>query len=349
MRDIKFKPIWFDSLGAKSMATLVETPDVKIVIDPGAAKMQPGFRAPEELKTEWKRKALQKIYEYAKEADIIIISHYHHDHYLYQEKYLNVYMNKILLVKNPNYFINKSQRERAIEFFRSISKFYGVQLQESASDLDIAIEDPTYKLKHALSMDFGDYNERRKSILKKGSQRFENLRKYWSKLHVLHELNAPELHIKFADGKAFRFGKTVVRFTEPLFHGVEYSTLGWVLSVVIERNREKLIHTSDLSGPVIEDYADWIISENPDVLIVDGPMTYMLGYVMSSTTLRRAVSNMVRIIESIESEVIIYDHHLLRDPLFKERTSDVWETAKRFGKVVLTTAEYLGIKPVVLD
>lgn len=33
MRDLKFEPIWFDSLGAKSMASLVETQDVKIIID----------------------------------------------------------------------------------------------------------------------------------------------------------------------------------------------------------------------------------------------------------------------------------------------------------------------------
>ncbi len=349
MREIKFKPIWFDSLGAKSMATLVETPDIKIVIDLGAAKMQPGFRAPEKIKTEWKKRALQKIYEYANGAEVIVISHYHHDHYMYQEEYLNVYMNKTLLVKNPNYFINKSQRERAIEFFHSISKFYGVELRESACGLDISVKDPIHKLKHALSEDFGDYNERRQSILEKGSQRFENLRRYWSKLHFLHEIKVPKLQIKFADGKAFKFGKTTLRFTEPMFHGVEYSPLGWVLSVVIERNGEKLIHTSDLSGPVIEDYADWIISENPGVLIVDGPMTYMLGYVMSSTTLKRAVSNMVRILESIDPEVIIYDHHLLRDPFFRERTSDVWETAERLGRVVLPAAEYLGMKPVVLD
>ncbi len=40
---IRLDPIWFDSLGAKSMCTLVETPDVSVLIDPGAAIMHPSF------------------------------------------------------------------------------------------------------------------------------------------------------------------------------------------------------------------------------------------------------------------------------------------------------------------
>ena len=39
---------------------------------------------------------------------------------------------------------------------------------------------------------------------------------------------------------------------------------------MIEYKEEKLIHTSDLNGPVIEDYAEWIIKEDPNILILDG-------------------------------------------------------------------------------
>ncbi len=349
MSDIKFNPIWFDSLGAKSMATLVETPDISILIDPGAARMQPGFPAPEEIKTKLKREALHKIYHVAKKVDIIIISHYHHDHYLYQNEFLDVYFNKILLVKDPNIFINKSQRKRAVELFRSIAKLYGIEPLGTNSDSGYDVEEPINRLKHALSIDFGDYNERRANILESGRKRFEKMRKYWTRLPKINELRVPELQVNFADGKAFKFGDTIVKFTEPLFHGVEYSSLGWVISVVIEWQGRKFIHTSDLSGPVIEDYADWIISENPDILVVDGPMTYMLGYVTSSITLKRAIENMIRILENAKPEVVIYDHHLLRDSLYRERTSNVWETGKRLGIKILTASEYLGHKPVVLD
>jgi len=35
--------IWFDSMGAKSSCILVDTPDIKILVDPGAAAMQPSY------------------------------------------------------------------------------------------------------------------------------------------------------------------------------------------------------------------------------------------------------------------------------------------------------------------
>jgi predicted metallo-beta-lactamase superfamily hydrolase len=53
--------------------------------------------------------------------------------------------------------------------------------------------------------------------------------------------------------------------------------VGWVFSTVIEHGGQKLIHSSDLNGPIIEDYPEWTIRENPDLLVLDGPMTYMRG------------------------------------------------------------------------
>jgi hypothetical protein len=129
---------------------------------------------------------------------------------------------------------------------------------------------------------------------------------------------------------------------------IEFSRVGWVCSTVIEFKREKLIHTSDLNGPIIEDYAKWLIKENPDVLILDGPMTYMLGYTLNLINFRRTIGNMLRILGETETEIIIYDHHLPREPKFKERTKEVWETAKKLKKKVFTAAEFLGEKPVVL-
>ena len=39
-RNIKVHLIWFDSLGAKSNSIFVETPDIKLLVDPGTAVMQ---------------------------------------------------------------------------------------------------------------------------------------------------------------------------------------------------------------------------------------------------------------------------------------------------------------------
>jgi predicted metallo-beta-lactamase superfamily hydrolase len=156
------------------------------------------------------------------------------------------------------------------------------------------------------------------------------------------------LEVKFAEDRELKLGRTRLRFTRPLFHGIEFSRVGWVFATVIEYDKEKLIHSSDLDGPIIEDYADWIIREKPDVLFLDGPLTYMLGYLTSKITLNRTIENATQIVEKARTRLMFYDHHLPREPKFREWTAKVWETAKERQKKLLTVAEFLGKKPVVL-
>jgi len=155
--------------------------------------------------------------------------------------------------------------------------------------------------------------------------------------------------VKYPEGKAFKFGNTSLRFRKPLFHGIEFSRVGWVFYTIVEHETEKFIHSSDLDGPIIEDYAQQIIHENPQVLILDGPMTYMFGYLLNRINLNRAVENATEIVRSIDAELIIYDHHLPRERKFRERTEKVWNTAKEAKKKVMTAAEFLGQEPVVLS
>ena len=85
------------------------------------------------------------------------------------------------------------------------------------------------------------------------------------------------------------------------------------------------------------------------MLILDGPMTYMFGYLLNRINLNRAVENAAEIVRKIDAELIIYDHHLPRDRKFRERTEKVWNTAKEVNKKVMTAAEFLGKEPVVLS
>jgi len=139
-----------------------------------------------------------------------------------------------------------------------------------------------------------------------------------------------------------------LRFKGPLFHGIEYSRVGWVFSTIVEYGGEKLVHSSDLNGPVIEDYARWIIEEKPDILILDGPMTYMLGYTLNLINFNRTLENALNIVENAECKLVIYDHHLPREPKFRERTKTVWEKARKLGVKMVTAAELLRKTPAVL-
>lgn len=56
-----------------------------------------------------------------------------------------------------------------------------------------------------------------------------------------------------------------------------------------------LLYTSDLQGSSIEDYTSWIIRENPDILILDGSVSYLLGYMLNKINLKRAVGNLISV------------------------------------------------------
>ncbi|MGZ7067286.1 MAG: MBL fold metallo-hydrolase [Methanobacterium sp.] len=128
---MKIIPLAFESLGVRSMCTFVET-DQKILIDPGTSIAPKRFGYPpwkNEFEALYKSRA--RIEEYAKEANIITISHYHHDHYTPFElgKFLDsspraaekLYQGKKLLVKHPKSHINKSQQKRAAGFLKNVN------------------------------------------------------------------------------------------------------------------------------------------------------------------------------------------------------------------------------------
>ncbi len=348
MGRLNFRPVWFDSLGAKSSCTLVSTPDVKVLVDPGIAVMQPSFPAPLAKKLYWEVQGRRAIKQASREADVVIISHYHYDHFIDFDR--DIYEGKLILLKNPNEFINDSQRGRAERFFDNLCReFGGVKLGDVLQKRERkSYGNPLDEIPRARDRDFGDYNRRRKELFKKGLRWFGNRVKNWNSSGWIPELKFEDLEVRFPEGKEFKFGRTRLRFTSPLFHGIEFSRVGWVFSTVITYGNEKLIHSSDLDGPIIEDYADWIIRENPDTLILDGPMSYMFGYLTTRTSMDRAVANAVRILRKTDMRLMIYDHHLPREPKFREWTREVWETGKKLGKQVLTAAEYLGKKPAVL-
>jgi len=349
MKNLEFKLIWFDSLGAKSACTLVKTPDLTILIDPGAAEMQPSFPAPKKLKQEWLVEARKKIKEASKKADVIVISHYHYDHFTDFDK--NLYFGKILLAKDPNRYINSSQRKRAENFYSNLVKAFGKKALDEFLEApqQTRYPDPLEDLPLARSRDYGEYSERKRELLELGRKWFKKRVEEWNKAPRIPELSFKNCKVKFADSKTFKRGNTLIKFSKPQFHGIEYARVGWVVSIEILYEDEKIIHTSDLEGPVIEDQAEEIIREKPNILIVDGPSTYLIPYMLNLINLRRAIENMKRIIKNTSPNVIIYDHHLPREPRYRKRVREVYETAKKEGKEVVTAAEYLGKEPVVLS
>jgi predicted metallo-beta-lactamase superfamily hydrolase len=112
-------PLAFDSFGVRSMATFIETDDVRILIDPGVSLaplrygLEPHFLEWQRLDETW-----EEIKLYAEKADVLIVTHYHYDHH--DPNYPELYRGKKVFIKHPIENINRSQKERAAFFLEAI-------------------------------------------------------------------------------------------------------------------------------------------------------------------------------------------------------------------------------------
>lgn len=261
---LSFRLVAFDSMGVRSMATVVETKDVKIFIDPSVALAPKRFGLPpHDREVERMYELAKVIEEEALDSDVIIVTHYHYDHFdLGHKVSLKVYEGKDVLIKHPKENINRSQRvERAPLFLKSIE-------------------------------------------------------------------GLPN-RIEFADRREFRFGSTSIRFSEAVPHGTN-TRLGYVIEVLVESEGERFLFSSDVEGPSLDEQVRFIEEADPHVAVIDGPMTYMLGFRYSKESLRVSEENLRRILDLPSLELLVLDHHFCRELEFRERVpsiSNMFKTA----------------------
>jgi len=271
---VEVLPLAADSMGTRSMATLVRTDDLVVLIDPGVALAPRRYGLPphplEFLRMEEHREA---IIQASGEADVLIVTHYHYDHHMPDVP--EIFKGKVALIKHPTENINRSQRGRAAYF--------------------------------------------------------------------LGLLEGLPRRLEAADGREFKFGRTRLAFSKAVYHGTG-PRLGYVIEVCVECGGEKFAFTSDVEGPALEDQVEFILAERPELVYVDGPMTYMLGFRYSARSLQASVENLIRVLEA-GTQTLVVDHHFLRDLAYRERIGPVYEFARERGAEVLTAAELAG-KPI---
>jgi len=113
------KVVGADSFGVRSLATIIEVCGLKIFVDPGVSFAPRRYGLPpHEVELRRGKEVENKILRELEDTDIIIITHYHYDHYLYRQEHVEAYKGKILLVKDPTRHINVSQRIRAHRLFK---------------------------------------------------------------------------------------------------------------------------------------------------------------------------------------------------------------------------------------
>lgn len=142
----------------------------------------------------------------------------------------------------------------------------------------------------------------------------------------------------YCDDSKHNVGNTELIFSPPFFHGPENVRLGYVIMTTIDDGEKRLLHASDVQGPVTKSAKEYIISQSPDLLIMDGPPTIFLGWKFSMQNLQDAADNLVEIKEKLDCDIIL-DHHLLRDLNYKKTFPQPYRAS---GEKVKTFAEYIG-------
>ena len=153
--------------------------------------------------------------------------------------------------------------------------------------------------------------------------------------------------LEAADGKTFSYGQTILRFSEAVVHGSEDSALGWVIMVVVECNDERFMFAPDVQGPMSIHTLDLIKKAQPHVVMLGGPPLYLEGFRVSTAQLEQGLRNLTTIVQSIPT--IIIEHHALRDELWRQKTSVIYNQAAKYHHEVVTAAEYVGMENVFLE
>jgi len=289
---IRVTPLAAESLGVRSMCTLVQTPDLSVLLDAGVSLCPYRFGLPPHpVEFQTIAQLREKIAHAAEKAEVVTVSHYHFDHHTpsFEDWLVNwteanstarqIYEDKTVLVKNPKEQINTSQRQRAWMFQKTGGK-------------------------------------------------------YAKKLEPV-------------DGKTFSYGKTTLSFSEPVAHGSEDLSLGWVIMAVVNYGDERFMFAPDVQGPMSQRTLDLILKAEPAVIMLGGPPLYLGGFRVDLGQLEKGLRNLERIVEAVP--VVILEHHILRDESWKQKSTQLYNQASKTGHSVLTAAEYTGNENVFLE
>jgi len=152
---------------------------------------------------------------------------------------------------------------------------------------------------------------------------------------------------QIGDGAKFEFGNTSVKLSKPVPHGEEASGLGWVLMTTIESEHEKIMHASDVQGPMSKQTTNEILKQKPDLLLLGGPPFYLEKTKVQKSLISEGISNAMMIATRVPT--VIFEHHALRSENWREEIQPVREAGEEAGHKVVTAAEYLGVECTPLE
>ncbi len=150
----------------------------------------------------------------------------------------------------------------------------------------------------------------------------------------------------YGDNQTFEFGKLKIIVSPPVWHGYPGSRVGRVIMFNIICCDESVIYASDVQGPAdpeaVRTIIEWSKIIKPKVLIVGGPPTYFAGFKVPVKHVEAGLEGSLKLIEEVKPEILVLDHHLLRDLNYKEKIQEHTARAKDSGVKLVTAAEFMG-------
>ncbi len=153
--------------------------------------------------------------------------------------------------------------------------------------------------------------------------------------------------VVFADNHAFKIGETEVQFSPAVPHGELGTFLGSVVMTAIQYQGVSVVHASDVQGPMVSETTNWILQQKPQLLILAGPPTYLSPERVSAQLITKAANNLQRLVTQIP--IVIIDHHLQRDPCWREWLTPIQEVSRAVGHRLITVADAMGLPEQLLE
>ncbi len=287
---IQFRPLAAESLGVRSMAVFIQTPDVRLLIDPGVSLGRRWGLLPHPQEYRRLLACREAILHYADRCEVIAVSHYHFDHcppsfvdavwtLSSPDEATRIVQDKVVLAKDGRSHVHAGQRRRGWLF----KKLLGA----SAKDFQIA------------------------------------------------------------DDRVFTFGATTITFSPPVPHGEENTPLGWVLMTQVDCEGERVLHASDVQGPMRDATLRLILATHPHLVYVGGPPLYLADFRVDRAVIERGLTNLATL--AATTPTVLVDHHLLRDEAWRDASTSVFQAAQSQGHRVVTAAEFRGQEDQLLE
>jgi len=154
--------------------------------------------------------------------------------------------------------------------------------------------------------------------------------------------------IEVVDSTTMVIGKTRINVSMPVPHG-EDSKLGYVIELCIDDGDTRVLYTSDVEGAPLHQQIDFALRCRPHIAIVDGIPTYLIGHGYSYGGLKNALKSLMKLLEVMELECVVYDHHAARELNYMEAIAPVIDHARMLGKRIVSAAEFMGLEPLFLE